>query len=242
MCAYLFVMAEQGVAPDCPKCVSCVSAILRYKDGYGTELIFAFWQKRDNRATAPVEGTAKLTPSPVSERSTTFEDLLTPMPRTLHESRVDEAWVDFNGHMNVAYYAILFDHALDHFFEIVGLGHEYTRTVGGSMFVVESHFTYQREVMAGDPLAVKFQLLDHDRKRIHCFMELYQTREDFLAATSEQISMHVDMAERKSTSMPADGSERLRQILDAHSRIARPKEVGHKIGIRRKPALSVPIV
>lgn len=175
-------------------------------------------------------------------RADTLADLLVSVPHILHEARVDEVWVDFNGHMNVAYYAVLFDHALDHFFNLVGLGQEYTRKVGGSMFVVESHFTYQREVMSGDPLAVRFQLLDHDRKRIHCFMELYQTRDDFLAATSEQISIHVDMAERKSTSMPAKQSERLRLILDAHSRIARPKEVGHKIGIRRKPPLSVPIV
>lgn len=177
-----------------------------------------------------------------TERANTVADLMTSTPRILYEARVDNAWVDFNGHMNVAYYAMLFDHALDRFLDLVGLGQEYTRQARGSMFVVENHFTYQREVMAGDPLAVRFQLLDHDRKRIHCFMELYQTADDFLAATSEQISMHVDMIARRSTSMPGPESECLHQILDAHSRIARPKEVGHKIGIRRKPHLSVPIV
>jgi len=177
-----------------------------------------------------------------TERAHTVADLMTPMPRILYEARVDNAWVDFNGHMNVAYYAMLFDHALDRFLDLVGLGQEYTRQARGSMFVVENHFTYQREVMSGDPLAVKFQLLDYDRKRIHCFMELYQTADDFLAATSEQISMHVDMIARRSASMPGPESKCLHQILDAHSRIARPKEVGHKIGIRRKPPLSVPIV
>lgn len=162
------------------------------------------------------------------------ENLIATTPPVLCEAAVDDSWVDFNGHMNVAYYAILFDRALDTFFDLVGFGAEYTHAHGGAMFVVESHFTYQREVMAGDPLAVRFQLLDRDRKRIHCFMELYQTRDDFLAATSEQIAVHVDMAQRRSATIPADAINRLTRILDAHTRIARPKEVGHKIGIRPK--------
>lgn len=170
----------------------------------------------------------------------TLESLLVPEPVPLYETEVASDWVDSNGHMNVAYYAILFDRALDNFLGIVDLGHDYTRREGGSMFVVESHFTYQREVLGSDPLAVQLQLLDRDRKRIHCFMELYQTRDNFLAATSEQIAVHVDMTDRRSTSMPNTTVDRLGRILDAHSRIARPKEVGHKIGIRRKPPLEAP--
>ncbi|RMF09165.1 MAG: hypothetical protein D6763_08315 [Alphaproteobacteria bacterium] len=167
----------------------------------------------------------------------TLDALLAPRPVTLYETAVDAEWVDFNGHMNVAYYAILFDRALDNFLDVVGLGHEYTRREGSSMFVVESHFTYQKEVLSGDPVAVRLQLLDRDRKRIHCFMELYQVRDGFLAATSEQIAVHVDLSARKSTSIPVSTVERLGRILEAHSRIARPKEVGHKIGIRRKPSV-----
>ncbi len=108
--------------------------------------------------------------------------------------------------------------------------------------MVESHFTYQKEVLSGDPLAVRLQLLDRDRKRIHCFMELYQVKDDFLAATSEQIAVHVDLAERTSMSMPAVAVDRLGDILAAHRRIARPKEIGHKIGIRRKPSLDSPVM
>ncbi len=61
----------------------------------------------------------------------TMESLLTAMPVTLYETQVNDDWVDFNGHMNVAYYAILFDHALDAFLDIVDLGHAYTRREGG---------------------------------------------------------------------------------------------------------------
>lgn len=201
-----------------------------------------FWRKIDLPPGVPHLWEAQVMTAIGTTPANPHETLVQSEPVALHQARAEEAWVDFNGHMNVAYYAIIFDRALDNFFELVGLGHEYARAAGGSMFVVESHFTYQREVMAGDPLEVRFQLLDHDRKRIHCIMELYQVREGFLAATSEQIAIHVDMTARKSTSMPVETAGHLAQILDAHRRIARPKEVGHKIGIRRKPPLSVPVV
>lgn len=157
---------------------------------------------------------------------------------TLHRATVLPAWVDHNGHMNVAYYAAIFDQGFEAFFDLVGVGRSYSAAHGCAMFVVESHFTYQREVVAGDPLVIRLQLLDRDRKRIHVFLEIYHETEQFLVATSEQIAVHVDLGSRKSLSMPAAVMDQLSEILDAHLRIARPKEVGHKIGMRRKkPAI-----
>lgn len=155
-------------------------------------------------------------------------------PITLYRTTVSPDWVDQNGHMNVAYYAQTFDRALEAFFELVGLGRTYAAATHCAMFVVETHFTYQREVVAGDPLIVRLQLLDRDRKRLHCFLELYHEQAQFLAATSEQIAVHVSLDSRKSLSMPSLATARLTEILAAHSQIARPKEVGHKIGMRRR--------
>lgn len=161
------------------------------------------------------------------------------IPMTLLKAVVLPAWIDHNGHMNVSYYAATFDRALEAFFDVVGVGQRYSETRGCSMFVVENHFTYQREVTVGDPLSVRVQLLDRDRKRIHVFMEIIHETEQFLVATSEQIAVHVDLETRKSLSLPLTIMDRLSEILDAHHRIARPKEVGHKISMRRKkPALA----
>lgn len=157
-------------------------------------------------------------------------------PMLVHQATVLPEWVDANGHMNVAWYAAAFDQALDRFFDRMGIGRDYTLGCHCALFVVESHFTYQRELLAGDRLAIRLQLLDRDRKRIHCFMELYNEDGGFLAATSEQIAVHVDLETRKSLSMPAPVIERLTDLLALHKQIARPKEIGHKIGIRpRKP-------
>lgn len=155
-------------------------------------------------------------------------------PLLVHRTVVPADWLDYNGHMNVSYYAAIFDRGLDAFFDHVQIGSDYARDAGCSMFVVENHFTYQRELIAGDAASIRLQLLDRDRKRIHCFMELHHDEGGYLAATSEQIALHVDLNTRKSLSMPESAVTRLSGILDNHRRIARPKEIGHKIGIRRR--------
>lgn len=162
-------------------------------------------------------------------------------PITLETCRVPPEWVDDNGHMNVAYYALVFDRALEAFFDRLDLGHAHRRACGAALFVVESHFTYQQELRAGDGLSIRLQLLDRDRKRVHCFMELTRDGDDQPAATSEQIAVYVDLKSRKSISIPPEPLADLSRHLEAHRRIARPKEVGHKIGIRRRrfPAVSV---
>jgi acyl-CoA thioester hydrolase len=162
-------------------------------------------------------------------------------PIALFTCRVEPQWVDNNGHMNVAYYAQVFDQALEGFFDLVNLGQHHRETFGAAMFVVENHFTYQSELRMGEEISIRLQLLDRDRKRIHCFMELIKAGESNPSATSEQIAVYVDLKTRKSLSIPTAPMATLSAYLEAHRRIARPKEVGHKIGIRRRrnPAFSI---
>ena len=109
-----------------------------------------------------------------------------------------------------------------------------TEATGCSTFMLESDVTYQREVHEGDPLDFTFQLIDFDAKRIHFFMTMLHARERWLAATSESISICIDMTTRRSTSWPADRMARLQALHETHSRRPRPAEVGRIIGIRRK--------
>jgi acyl-CoA thioester hydrolase len=147
---------------------------------------------------------------------------------------VPPAFIDPNGHMNVGYYSVLFDQALDLPWDRLGVGSASTETTGCSTFTLESHVTYQREVHEGDPLDFTFQLIDFDAKRIHFFMTMLHARERWLAATSESISICIDMTTRRSTNWPADRMARLQALHETHSRRPRPAEVGRVIGIRRK--------
>lgn len=143
-------------------------------------------------------------------------------------------YIDPNGHMNVGYYSVLFDKALDLPWEILGLGYAGIKASGRSSFALETHVTYQRELREADPLDFTFRLLDFDARRIHYFMTMLHARERWLAATSESISICIDMTTRRSTTWPDEQMVRLRVLHTAHSQRPQPPEVGRTIGIRRK--------
>jgi acyl-CoA thioester hydrolase len=147
---------------------------------------------------------------------------------------VPPAYIDRNQHMNIGYYSVIFDQALDLPWEMLGLGSFGMGATGRSSFALENHVTYQHEVREGDPLDFTFQVIDCDAKRIHCFMTMVHARERWLAATSESISICIDMKTRRSTTWPDDRLARVQALQEAHSRRARPPEIGRSIGIRRK--------
>ncbi|GMR23501.1 MAG: thioesterase family protein [Acidobacteriota bacterium] len=156
------------------------------------------------------------------------------MAMEIWTGRVEPNWIDYNGHMNVAYYHMAFDHSTDRFLDKIGLGEEYLAREPGSMFALEDHMTYQRELEEGDPLRITLQLLDFDEKRVHYFLRMYHAEKDSLAATMEHLSIFIDMRLRRSTPMPPEVHEALAEVFEAHRHLGRPEEVGRLMGIRRR--------
>lgn len=148
--------------------------------------------------------------------------------------RVEPQWVDLNGHMNMAYYHLVFDELLDVAFSTLGIGWDYTQKGEGSCFTAEVHVCYLAEVKEGDPLRVTYQMLDADEKRIHIFGHMYHAEEGYLAATSEQMCIHVDMKSRRASSFPAEQQAKIEAMKKAHADIPRPPQAGRVIGIKRK--------
>ncbi len=155
-------------------------------------------------------------------------------PLCLYTGVVPPQWIDYNGHMNVAYYVLAFDYATDAFMESLGMGREYRERAQCSTFVVETHVNYQRELVAGDPMRVTTQLLGFDSKRIHYFHRLYHARKGFLAATTELMVIHVELTERHSASMPLPAMDRLSVLMAAHVQLPRPPQSGRVMGVRAK--------
>jgi acyl-CoA thioester hydrolase len=150
-------------------------------------------------------------------------------PLELYRDKVRPEWIDYNGHMNVAYYVLAFDYATDAFFDHIGLDDPYRAESGNSTFAVEAHLTYQREVAEGDPLRFTTQLLGFDDKRLHFVHRMYHAGEDFLAATSEWLSLHVDMTLRRVAPMPAQIQARFTEVMASHRSLAIPPEAGRVI-------------
>jgi acyl-CoA thioester hydrolase len=106
---------------------------------------------------------------------------------------VDPAWIDEYGHMNAAHYVGIFDRVGFQLLREVGVGLDYTEATRCGIYTMNVHVAYLREVLAGDPLALRIRLLEADDKRLLCLMELMQTRDGYVAATMEQLSLHVDL-------------------------------------------------
>lgn len=150
------------------------------------------------------------------------------------EQRVEQAWIDYNGHMNMAFYNLAFDRALDHVYDLLGIGAEHVAAGGGSCFTLETHVNYLQELLLDDPIRVDFQLLDRDAKRLHFFEHMYHAEEGYLAATSEQLALHVDMGSRRAAPFADDVMTRVDSLFEAHRRLDRPEQAGRVIAIRRK--------
>lgn len=123
--------------------------------------------------------------------------------RDLRRARVDPAWVDLYGHMNMAYYVKLFDDACHDMLSEYGLGETYTRTHGFGLFTVEAKISYRREVTVGAPLEIALRLLKADAKRLWTSLEMRHAAEDYVAATIEQVAVNVSLSTRRAAPFPA---------------------------------------
>jgi acyl-CoA thioester hydrolase len=148
--------------------------------------------------------------------------------------RVLPEYIDANGHMNVGYYTLLFDQALDLPWARLGIYSQQLLKSGMSSFALETHLTYLRELKLGDILQFKLLMLDYDAKRVHYFLQMYNAQANFLAATCEQISLCMDMNVRRSASWSEPARANIKALHELHRLRPRPPEVGRAIGIRRK--------
>ena len=151
-------------------------------------------------------------------------------PMDLLQTDVRPDWIDYNDHMNVAYYVMVFDQAMDEFLNLYGLGKDYTLGGHGSVFALQNHIHYMREVSVGTRLWVNLQLLDLDAKRIHVFFRMRDLSNDQVVSTSEFLCIHVNVQTRRSAVFPAPQRQQLDVLFKDHSKHAKPMVAGHRIG------------
>lgn len=139
---------------------------------------------------------------------------------------VDPAWIDAYGHLNAAHYVGIFDRVGFELLRQVGVGLDYTEATRCGIYTMNVHVAYLREVLEGDPLALRVRVLEADDKRLLCLMELTQTRDGYLAATMEQLSLHVDLNTRRVKPFPPELQERLARVAADHA--AEPLPEGYR--------------
>jgi acyl-CoA thioester hydrolase len=154
-----------------------------------------------------------------------------PEPFLSSVMQIEPQWIDYNGHLNMAYYNVMFDRAIDELWLKLGIGPGYMKERNGSTFTAECHVRYLREIHLGDPVQVSILLIAADEKRLHTFEELRHATEGWLSATSENMTIHIDMAARKTAPFPPDIRARITAVASAHSAVARPEGMGRKIAM-----------
>ncbi len=155
-------------------------------------------------------------------------------PMQLTGMQVLPEHIDANGHMNVGYYNVIFDQALDKLFVPFQLDWSYVQRTNLSTFVLETHVCYLQEVVQGDALRFTFQLLGQDAKRLHYFMAMYHAEQGYLAATSEQVLVHVDLNTRRSCPFLPEHQDLFARMMAGHGKLPRPEQAGRSLGLVRK--------
>jgi acyl-CoA thioester hydrolase len=140
-------------------------------------------------------------------------------------------WIDINEHMNVAYYLLAFDRAVDALWTRFGLTDEYIRTHDSSTIAVESHVTWQREIFRDDPFVVTVQVIAYDEKRIHQFQRMYHAEQGFLAATCEWMNLHFDTRARRVSPWPDAIRERIAAFVEGQGEFSWPEEAGRRMQV-----------
>ena len=168
------------------------------------------------------------------QSSVPVEEPLPEAPIRSSVMSVESDWIDYNGHLNMAYYHVLFDRALDQVFARIGADNRYVAEANHSIFALEAHVCYLRELRAGESVAVETVILGHDAKRLHLFQTLLNLDKDFVAATSEQVGMHVNLGSRRGAPFPAEILARIGGLALAHARLPRPDLAGRRISLTKE--------
>ena len=110
---------------------------------------------------------------------------------------IKKEWTDYNNHMNMAYYVLVFDQIWEIILEKFKMGEQSAKTTNMSTMVVETHTTYNNEVKEGEEVEINLTFFDHDKKRLHFKMEMIEKSSKKLSATLEMLSLYIDLNKRR---------------------------------------------
>jgi acyl-CoA thioester hydrolase len=155
----------------------------------------------------------------------------------VYSGEVKPEWVDYNNHMGDFAYGIVFSNSGDNFLELADLTPEYRTRTNCTIYTLETHTKFLREVDFGNALTVTAQLLDCDEKRVHLYLKMYD-RDEALVAEQEQLIMHMKRPPGGTpapTPFPPGMMEKINAIWAEHRLLPPPAGAGARMGIRRKP-------
>lgn len=145
---------------------------------------------------------------------------------------VQPDWIDYNGHMGDFAYTIAFNRGIDKLLESIGIGKIYRTTSNSTIYTLESHLVFYKELHSNDKISLDVQLIDYDHKRIHSALSIYDAS-GLKCAAYEALYMHIDTSSTpKGKAFPETTVDALKALLSRHNSLPRPTDLSKTISIR----------
>jgi acyl-CoA thioester hydrolase len=156
-------------------------------------------------------------------------------PLITWRGKVDKAWVDYNQHLNDAYYLVVFSYATEGLMAEIGMDAAGRAATGQTIYTLEVHLNYILEVHEGVAIEVRTQLLGIDAKRVHVFHSMHRQDDGRLLATNEQMLTNIDTTNPdrgpKTAAFAPRVASRLEYLFELHKDLQRPANAGRRISL-----------
>ena len=121
--------------------------------------------------------------------------LVPPVP--VAEGKVLESWIDYNDHMNMAYYVQCFEESSDFVLEHAGLGYNYAINQQKGVFVVKCEINYKREIKLGEKFIISLEDLKCKGKKLSLKFNMIDNQNSIFA-DYEILNLNIDLKTKKS--------------------------------------------
>ena len=137
----------------------------------------------------------------------------------LNSKKIVKDWTDYNGHMNVAYYVLIFDiYGAEKLMSDFKMGEHSAKTTNKSTMFVESHITYNQEIKEGEEVDVNLTYFDHDKKRLQYKLEMIHKSKKYVASTIEVLALYVDLQQRKVSEFEKEKIKLMQEYIEKNKK------------------------
>ena len=137
----------------------------------------------------------------------------------LNSKKIVKDWTDYNGHMNVAYYVLIFDiYGAEKLMSDFKMGEHSAKTTNKSTMVVESHITYNQEIKEGEEVDVNLTYFDHDKKRLQYKLEMIHKSKKYVTSTIEVLALYVDLQQRKVSEFEKEKIKLMQEYIEKNKK------------------------
>jgi acyl-CoA thioester hydrolase len=152
----------------------------------------------------------------------------------VYRTSVLPEWIDYNGHLRDAYYGLIVSLATDAVMDRIGIDESYRTSTKCTLYTLEMHQHFLREVKKTDIVDVTVRVLGADKKRIHAALDMWCAPHAEPVATAEVMLLHVFQGDAVVTrEFPAEVAEKLAALAEATAGSAEPGPAGTIPGSRR---------